>query len=136
MDKTTDDAAVAAACPYSIHLSSAGKLNLADFQNSVPFLRELAVVNDSNREIAGLQLRLTSVPPFLKPRTWAIDACEAGTSYAVKECDVQLDGAMLARLTEAELATVSFTLVSTAQSGEEQTLCVREQPVELLPRNQ
>lgn len=49
---------------YSIRISNASKLNLADFQNSVPLLRELAVVNDSNRELSHLQVRLESYPRF------------------------------------------------------------------------
>jgi hypothetical protein len=67
-----DDVAVAPAAvvvEYSIHIANASKLNLADFQNSVPLLRELAVVNDSDKQLSHLQLRLESVPPFLKPKS-------------------------------------------------------------------
>ena len=36
---------------HTVRISSANKLNLADFQNSVPLLRELAVVNDGDRPV-------------------------------------------------------------------------------------
>ena len=136
MSETTNEATVAAADSYSIRVTSVAKLNLADFQNSVPLLRDLEVVNDGEEEIVGLQLRLESSPPFFRPRTWVIESCEAKASYPVKECDVQLDGAMLAKLTEAEPATISLRLVSNAGAAEERPLaeCLRQ--VELLPRNQ
>ena len=61
---------------HTVRVSSANKLNLADFQNSVPLLRELVVVNDSEQELSQLQLRLESFPPFLKPKSWSIDVCD------------------------------------------------------------
>jgi very-short-patch-repair endonuclease len=121
---------------YAIRISSANKLNLADFQNSVPLLRELAIVNESNRELTGLQLRLESVPPFLRPKIWSIDACGPNSVYGIKECDVLLDGALLAKLTEAEMSTVTFTLVGKAGTDSEHKLATEQRNVELLPRNQ
>jgi very-short-patch-repair endonuclease len=142
MGKTVEqveDVAVAPAAvmvAYSIRVSNAGKLNLADFQNSVPLLRDLKVANDGERPLAHLQLRLESFPPFLKPRTWTIDACDAKSQYAIKDCDVQLDGALLGKLTEAETSTMVFTLVERAGSTDERVLATEERKVELLPRNQ
>jgi very-short-patch-repair endonuclease len=121
---------------YSLHISNAAKLNLADFQNSVPLVRELCIINDSDRELVGLQLRLESVPPFLKPKSWSIDACGAKSRYEIKDCDVQLDGALLSKLTEAETATIVFTVLEKAGTPDETVLTTSERKVELLPRNQ
>ena len=121
---------------YAIHVSHASKLNLADFQNAVPLLRELALVNHSAHEVTGLQLRLVSFPPFLKPKTWLIDASGPKSRYGVVDCDVQLDGALLGKLTEAETSIMTFTLVSGAGSEQEQVLATLERQVELLARNQ
>ena len=82
------------------------KLNLADFQNAVPMLREVSIVNDTKSEITALELRVESVPPFLKPKLWHVDAVGAGKSYRINELDVQLDGTLLTRLTEAEKAKI------------------------------
>jgi very-short-patch-repair endonuclease len=134
-----DDVAVAPAAvvvEYSIHIANASKLNLADFQNSVPLLRELAVVNDSDKQLSHLQLRLESVPPFLKPKSWTVDACDARSRYAITDCDVQLDGALLGKLTEAETSTLLLTLVEKSAAGDERILAAAERKVELLPRNQ
>lgn len=110
------------------------KLNLADFQNAVPILRELSVINDTSENLAELDLRIESTPAFLKTRHWHIDSINAGQSCHIPDLDVQLDGALLSRLTEAEAATVSLVLRQHGESGDE--LAWHEQTVELLPRNQ
>lgn len=121
---------------YSIRVSNAAKLNLADFQNSVPLLRELSVVNESDHDLSTLQLRLESIPAFLKPRIWLIDSCDAKSRYDIKDCDVQLDGLFLNKLTEAESATLVFTLFEKEGTSDERTVASSERKVELLPRNQ
>jgi very-short-patch-repair endonuclease len=139
MDKNTNEATshgeIQPPGPYQrIEATLVSKLNLADFQNAVPMLRELGIVNDAAEAARGLELLIESVPAFLKPKTWRIDEVEAGGRYRITELDVQLDGALLTRLTEAEKATVSFVLRRAAgESGELARLdCV----IELLPRNQ
>ena len=111
-----------------------GKLNLADFQNAVPMLRELSLVNDTNDAAKELELHVESVPAFLKPKVWRVDAVAAGDSYRITDLDVQLDGAFFTRLTEAETATVTFSLRRRDNAIPE--LARLERTVELLPRNQ
>jgi very-short-patch-repair endonuclease len=135
IESLAEQAAVPAV-EFSIRISNASKLNLADFQNSVPLLRELGIVNDSERELPQLQLRLESFPPFLKPKAWSIDACGPKTHYGIKDCDVQLDGVLLGKLTEAETSTITFTLVEKSGTADERILVTEERKVELLPRNQ
>ncbi|WP_229414935.1 hypothetical protein [Massilia aurea] len=127
---------VVARVDYEIHISNASKLNLADFQNAVPLLRELAIANQSDRELLQLQVRLESFPPFVKPKTWSIDACDAISRYHIKDCDVALDGILLARLTEAETSTITVSLLEFAGTDKERVLATEERKIELLPRNQ
>ena len=110
------------------------KLNLADFQNAVPMLRELNIVNTSAEDIRDLELRIESIPPFLKPKVWRIDFLAACGHCRIADLDVQLDGALLTRLTEAEKAMVTLSLRH--RDAEPEELARLEQPVELLPRNQ
>lgn len=110
------------------------KLNLADFQNAIPMLRELSIVNNSTEEAKEFELSMESSPAFLKPKLWRVDAVGAGQRYHITDLDVQLDGALLARLTEAENATVSFVLRHRGEGGD--SLARLESPMELLPRNQ
>lgn len=110
------------------------KLNLADFQNAIPMLRELSIVNGTAKDARDLELRIESVPAFLKPKLWRIDAVAAGMSYRITDLDVQLDGAFFTGLTEAEKATVTLTLRARGDGSPE--LAQSERAVELLPRNQ
>mgnify|MGYP002073650803 FL=1 len=92
------------------------------------------MVNDTAVTIADLTLSIRSEPPFLKPRTWHLDAVAPGETYHVTELDVKLDGGLLSRLTEAELATLHLDLRS--QNDPDTLLARHEQVVELLARNQ
>ena len=110
------------------------KLNLADFQNAVPMIRELSITNASNENVKGLELRIESIPPFVRPKLWHIDALAAGSERRITDLDVQLDGALLTRLTEAETATVTLSLRCRDASPE--AIASLQRAVELLPRNQ
>lgn len=120
--------------PQKIEATLVSKLNLADFQNAVPLLREVSVANDAEASISNLELEVTSLPPFLKPKVWRIDAIGAGKRYALSDLDVHLDGALLTRLTEAEKASATFVLRTSGDGGRE--LARLDWEVELLPRNQ
>lgn len=110
------------------------KLNLADYQNAVPMLRELSIINDTAREAKDLELRIASMPGFVKPKIWRIDAVAAGSRCRIPDLDVQLDGTLLTRLTEAEQAVVTLTLRYRDDASPD--LAQHERTVELLPRNQ
>ncbi|WP_431262162.1 DUF4011 domain-containing protein [Roseateles chitinivorans] len=118
----------------SVDVTLAAKLSLADFQNAVPLLRELTVASTLKSDTGQLELSLTSTPAFVKPKTWRLDAIRSGDRYRIKDLDVQLDGPLLTRLTEAETATV--TLAVRAAGAEGEALTATSKAVELLPRNQ
>lgn len=118
----------------SIEATLAGKLSLADFQNAVPLLRELTLISTLPDDTSQLEVSLTSTPAFVKPKTWRLDAVRAGERYQIKDLDVQLDGPLLTRLTEAETATVILTVRPAGDEGK--ALAETSKAVELLPRNQ
>lgn len=117
-----------------LQVSVVEKLNLADFQNSVPALHELAIINETLVPINDLVITITSEPAFLKPRVWSIDVVGVGETYHLAGLDIQLDGALLSRLTEAEPATLRFELRSSKEP--ETVIALTERVVELLARNQ
>ena len=110
------------------------KLNLADFQNAVPMLRELSITNASEEDARDLELRIESIPPFVRPKLWHIDVLAAGGDRRFTDLDMQLDGALLTRLTEAETATVTLSLCR--RDAGPVALAKLERAIELLPRNQ
>ena len=118
----------------SIEATLASKLSLADFQNAVPLLRELLLVSTLPSDTTQLELSLSSTPAFVKPRTWRLDSIRTGERYRIKDLDVQLDGPLLTRLTEAETATLTLTVTPAGAEGE--PLAQVSKAVDLLPRNQ
>ncbi len=135
MDEAQLESSTAVA-ELEIDASLITKLNLADFQNAVPLIRELRLVNETERVYGHLELVLTSEPAFLKPRRWHIDALAAHSRCSIRDLDLKLDGGLLARLTEAEVATVSLTLRTADADAQIPALAQREFSLELLPRNQ
>lgn len=95
---------------FAIQVALAAKLNLADFQNAVPLLRELCIINQTTAASGAVELRIESVPAFLKVRRWRIEELAPDSRYHIADLDVQLDGALLSRLTEAEQATLFISL--------------------------
>ncbi|VVE50958.1 DNA helicase [Pandoraea communis] len=110
------------------------RVNLADYQNAVPAVHELAVVNETESTFRNLRLTALSEPSFLKPKTWHLDHLAAGQTVRVSDLDIALDGPLLGRLTEAEKAVLKFELTTTDDALA--IVSTSEHVVELLPRNQ
>lgn len=117
-----------------LRIATVAKLNFADFQNAVPALLELEVINDSPLPLQDLSLHLTAEPAVIQPRTWHLDAVAAHSAYPLTDLDVSLDGALLARLTEAEPAALRLELRRRGDAGA--VLARHSHTVELLARNQ
>ena len=121
----------------ALQVRAVSKLNLADFQNAVPALQGLDICNGTASRIEHLTLQLVSEPAFVKPRTWRLDAISAGETRRLADLDVQLEGALLSRLTEAEPAVLRFALHSRPSPDQPATLLASHDcTVELLARNQ
>lgn len=114
------------------------KLNLADYQNAIPVIRELRVSNETSDRFVNVTLTLTSSPEVFKPKIWHIDEIAADTFRVIPGLDLVLDGPLLNRLTEAELTTFIFVLeADDKDAGAARKEVARlEQVVDLLPRNQ
>ncbi len=100
-----------------IEAEAGARLNLADHLNAVPLLRALRIVNDSPGTLRELALRLDAEPAFLQPRTWRIDTVAAGQRLELAGLDLEIDGALLARLTAAEPARLVWRLLQGGASG-------------------
>lgn len=132
VDASSDE--VSPASEVRLKVAVVEKLNLADFQNAVPAMHELAIVNQTLLPLRELTITITSEPAFLKQRTWSIEAVSAGEIFHVVDLDVLMDGALLSRLTEAEPAMLRFELRSRKEP--ETVIAQHECVVELLARNQ
>ncbi|MFJ2318772.1 DUF3320 domain-containing protein [Pseudomonas sp. NPDC087817] len=114
------------------------KLNLADFQNAIPVLRELRISNETDERFNNVILTLRSSPEVLKPKIWRIDEVAADAFRVIPGLDLVLDGPLLNRLTEAEMSTFTFTLEAddSETPGAMREIARLEQVVELMPRTQ
>ena len=114
------------------------KLNLADFQNAIPVIRELRISNETEDRFVNATLTLTSEPEVFKPKVWRIDEVAADSFRIIPGLDLVLDGPLLSRLTEAELSTFTFVLEADDKEagGGRKEVARLEQVVDLLPRNQ
>ena len=88
-------------------------LNAALWQNHVPMLSELTVVNASDQALGDLEIELSSQPPVLHARTWRVAGLAPEQMRTFDDLDIPVDGLFLSGLSEAVRATV--TLV--ARSG-------------------
>jgi hypothetical protein len=84
-----------------VSCSVTDNVNLAFYQNAVPFLRELTLANKSGREFADVSVKLTAEPPVLTPRIWRVDRIANGSSHHIHPLDPKLGPAVLGRVTAA-----------------------------------
>ncbi len=117
--------------PYRIEASVTTKVSFASQQNSIPVLRELAVINESNEHLTEVELTVSSAPVFFTSSLWRIAQVTAGQRCRVANLDLQMDAGALARLNEAEKGSIQFVL----RKGEVE-LADLNVPIELLARNE
>ena len=110
MDSVEPEAPGATLAPtppsWSLAASVAPRLNVAFHQNAVPSIGEVALTAPVDAADVSVQIKAT--PPFLKPATFRIDAITAGATRTIAPVAVELDLSVLAGLTEAVRAQLSF----------------------------
>lgn len=115
-----------------INAAMVPKVNLAFYQNSVPVIVELSIVNDSDNQLKDVELTLSS-SGFFKTKIWRADIINPGQTFHFtgKALDIPLDSDLLANLTESESTKACFALTSSQEE-----VASLEVPIELLARNQ
>jgi very-short-patch-repair endonuclease len=103
----------------------ASSLTYASYQNAIPMLRGIGVENQSNRQVEALRLELSSVPAFLRPKTWTIDRIVPGDRLPLGDRKVELDAGYLAGLNEAERGEITLRLVAGSEILDEHRHAVR-----------
>ncbi|MCX6023442.1 MAG: DUF3320 domain-containing protein, partial [Chloroflexi bacterium] len=111
-DLHQDDAPQSPEAPLMAHIraTAALKVSIASYQNAAPVLHEIVIVNERTDAISEAELTLVCEPPVFRPRTWRIERISAGQEFRLTDLDVALEGGLLARLTEAQIATGQFVL--------------------------
>jgi hypothetical protein len=82
-----------------ISCAVAENVNVAFYQNAVPFLRELTLENHVGRDLSEVAVHLSSEPPFVAPGVWRVDRIADKTTHHIPSLDLKLDPGFLAGLT-------------------------------------
>ena len=115
----------------AIRATLAPKITFASHQNDVPTILDLVVENNSEAELEGLTLTVTSDPPVLGERTWTIDRIAARSQLRPKDVRVPLAGGLLDKLADRLRSDITFTL----RQGD-QILAETRMMIEALARNE
>ena len=83
----------------NVACSAAENINLAFYQNAVPIVRELTIENVTGREVSGIEIHLSSEPPFVSPGVWRIDKIADNDIHHLRVVDLKLDHGFLAAIT-------------------------------------
>lgn len=95
----------------SIAVTASPYVNVAFHHNAIPFLREIKIESHGLADgLRDITLSLRSDPSFLKPKGWNIAYLPADGTVSLSDLDVVLDGGLLAGLSEACAAVVTFAL--------------------------
>ncbi|MCA9041837.1 MAG: DUF4011 domain-containing protein, partial [Planctomycetaceae bacterium] len=106
-------------------------LNYASWQNSVPLIRSLEIVNPTETTLNDLVLELEITPGFARPRRWVIDRLKGQGTHPVVDRHLEMEGSYLAGLNEAERGDLHFRL-----KRQDEIICERRQPVRVLARDE
>lgn len=87
----------------------------ASQQNSIPLIRELSIVNDTENSLDDLNLQFISRPGFVTQKIWTIDRIAANGEVRISDVGVSLDGAFLNDLGEAVSGEVQLTLTKAGE---------------------
>ena len=86
------------------------KVNLAQQQNEIPFLKSLKFYNNQEYALENIVIKLASDPLFLEEKEWHVERINAGQSVSPKNKDVSLSRKYLAECQEAVRGTVILTV--------------------------
>ncbi|WP_284274933.1 DUF3320 domain-containing protein [Mesorhizobium huakuii] len=103
----------------------ASSFTYASYQNAIPVIRSIRIENNSSSHFENCVLELTSLPSFLRPKTWTVDRIIPGDKLGLSDRKVELDAGYLAGLNEAERGEITLRLSSAGKVLDERRLTVR-----------
>ena len=128
MDETSNDATKPHGENFRIEVEACERIGFVSQQNAVPPLREITIVNESDKAATNLSLALTADPAILGERSWSIDAMDPDQRLHLLDRDVQIAAGFARDLAEAECSMVRLEL----RDAEERLLAEKAIPMTLL----
>jgi very-short-patch-repair endonuclease len=96
---------------YRVELDSSPTIGYASIQNSVPVIRTIRLSNNSEAELADVELLVRCDPAFAVGAKLRFQNLAPGETRSLGPIDLEPDHSFLADLQEGMTATVSLTLV-------------------------
>ncbi len=93
-----------------IEVDTADKIGFVSQQNSVPPIREIAIINDTSEALTNVRLKLISDPDFITERQWMIDHVGAGETLSILDRNVDIGANYVKDLSESERGYLEFVL--------------------------
>ena len=106
----SDESQESVPAPKALEVMLTHKVNLAQQQNEIPFLKSLEFHNLQEDTLENIVIKITSDPLFLEEKEWHIDRVNVGQSFSPKSKDVSLSRKYLAECREAIRGTVILTV--------------------------
>jgi hypothetical protein len=107
--KTNEPKSVKIAC------EAADNVNVAYYQNSVPIIRDLAVLNETENDLPDVSVRIASEPPFLNPGSQRIERIAAGSTHHVPTVKLELNSSFLSAITAARRGQITVEVWTAGQ---------------------
>ena len=99
-----------------IVVDAAETFNYAAWQNAVPLLRSVSIVNTREEELASLSVELSASPEFARDKSWIVDRVTAGETLILHDVDLDIDPDYLNRLDEAERGMLTFRMIKQGET--------------------
>lgn len=106
-------------------------IGYASFQNNVPLLREIRLINSSPNDLANAEVVIEADPPFAECTKLLFDRLAPGETRRISPVDIRVHHSYLSGLTELERARLKM---SVRTAGETKTTV--DHPVEILAYDQ
>jgi hypothetical protein len=114
-----------------IACEAAADVNVAYYQNAVPIIRDLAVLNETENDLSDVSVRLTSEPPFLNPCTQRIERIAVGSTHHVTTVKLELNSSFLSAVTAAQRGRISVEVWTAQQRVSEKSFEINLLPPSL-----
>ncbi|MBJ3778889.1 DUF3320 domain-containing protein [Acuticoccus mangrovi] len=115
----------------SLDFDSIGKVNFAAAQNDVAVIHQLILKNGTSEAFEKLTVRLTAVPPVIRPRTWQVDRIGPQSEIALRNLSTTFDLERLGGLNEAERGELRLEV----ETGDA-TILDEFRPIRMLARDE
>lgn len=105
-----------AAGELKINCTAADNVNVAFYQNAVPIVRELAIENNTGRDLSELSVHLTAEPAFLTPGVWRIQYIANQATHHIRGLDLKLDPSFLAGINASRRAELRIRVEAAGET--------------------